>query len=85
MPAARSIRACPCDRASSSSPTRLPPGRARNEFKSFTSLLPGSVPCGEERDAIVYHCLDTDQPVAEQTAAEERALSKVLIPGAPHA
>ena len=42
-----------------SCPTRLPPGRARNEFKSFTSLLPGSVPCGEEQDAIVYHCLDT--------------------------
>ena len=68
-----------------SAPTRLPPGRARNEFKSFTSLLPGSVPCGEEQDAIVYHCLDTDQPVADQTAAEERALARVLIPGAPHA
>ena len=67
-----------------SCPTRLPPGRARNEFKSFTSLLPGSVPCGEEPDAIVYHCLDTSQPVAEQTAAEERALAKVLVPGAPH-
>jgi len=68
-----------------SSPTSLPPGRARNEFKSFTSLLPGSVPCGDEPDAIIYHCLDTSQPVAEQTAAEERALAKVLIPGAPHA
>ncbi len=65
-------------------PTALPPGRSRNEFKSLTSLLPGSVPCGEEPDAIIFHCLDTDQPVAAQIAAEERALAKVLVPGEPH-
>ena len=59
-----------------SCPTCLPPGRARNEFKSFTSLLPGSVPAGDEPDAIIYHCLDTSQPVAEQIAAEERALRR---------
>jgi hypothetical protein len=27
---------------------------------------------------LVYHCLDVDQPVVEQLAAEEAALSRVL-------
>lgn len=65
--------------------TRLPPGRARNEFASITSLMPGAVPAGEEAGAIVYHCLDIGQPVAEQNAVEERALARVLDAGEPHA
>lgn len=65
--------------------TGFPPGRARNEFASITSLLPGSVPVDEEPDAIVYHCLDTSQPVAEQTAAEEQALTRVLVAGERYA
>jgi multicomponent Na+:H+ antiporter subunit E len=68
-----------------SCPTQLPPGHARNEFTTITSLLPGSVPSGDEPGAIVYHCLDTAQPIAEQIAAEERALAGVLIAGEPHA
>lgn len=68
-----------------SCPTALPPGRARNEFTAITSLLPGSVPAGDEPAAIIYHCLDTGQAVAEQTAAEERALAKVLVAGERHA
>lgn len=67
-----------------SCPTSLPPGCARNEFASITSLMPGSVPAGDEPGAIVFHCLDTAQPVAEQIAAEERALAGVLVPGASH-
>ncbi len=62
-------------------PTALPLGRARNEFTSITSLLPGSLPVADEPDAIVYHCLDTAQPVAEQIAAEERALGRVFVSG----
>jgi len=65
--------------------TSLPPGRARNEFTAITSLLPGSVPAGDEGGAIIYHCLDTRQPVVEQTAAEERALAKIFVAGEPHA
>jgi multicomponent Na+:H+ antiporter subunit E len=67
------------------SPTQLPPGRARNEFASITSLMPGSVPADEEPGAIVYHCLDVTQPVAGQLAAEERALARVLVAGERHA
>ena len=62
-------------------PTALPPGRARNEFTSITSLLPGSLPVGDDAHAIVYHCLDTAQPVVEQIAAEERALGRVFVAG----
>ena len=59
----------------------FPRGVARNEFAAITSLLPGSVPAGEAGDAIVYHCLDMTQPIAEQIAEEERRLSAALISG----
>ena len=60
----------------------FPRGVARNEFAAITSLLPGSVPAGEEENAIVYHCLDVTQPIAEQIAEEERRLRGALISGA---
>src|SRR5215510_4406332 len=59
-------------------PVRFPPGTARNAFTTLTSLLPGTVPAGEEGSDLVYHCLDVDQPVVSQLAAEEAALSRAL-------
>jgi multicomponent Na+:H+ antiporter subunit E len=59
-------------------PVRFPPGTARNAFTTLTSLLPGTVPAGDERGQLVYHCLDTDQPVLSQLAAEEAALAGAL-------
>ncbi len=59
-------------------PVRLPPGPARNIFTMITSLLPGTVPAGDDGDAVLYHCLDTEQPVLAQLAAEEKVLSPVL-------
>jgi multicomponent Na+:H+ antiporter subunit E len=56
-------------------PVYFPPGAARNAFATLTSLLPGTVPAGEESGQLVYHCLDTDQPVSSQLAAEEAALA----------
>jgi multicomponent Na+:H+ antiporter subunit E len=64
--------------------TGLPRGQARNTFASITSLLPGTVPLADEEAGIVYHCLDTAQPVAEQLATEERAYAKALEPGKAH-
>jgi multicomponent Na+:H+ antiporter subunit E len=58
--------------------SRLAPGARRNAFTSYTSLLPGTVPCGDEEGEIVFHCLDVRQPVAEQLAEEERRLTQVL-------
>jgi multicomponent Na+:H+ antiporter subunit E len=59
-------------------PVRFRPGTARNVFTTLTSLLPGTVPTGEDNGHLVYHCLDVDQPVASQLAAEESALSRTF-------
>ena len=56
----------------------FPPGPARNAFTDLTSLLPGTVPAGEQDGALLYHCLDVDQPVAAQLAEEEASLRRVL-------
>jgi multicomponent Na+:H+ antiporter subunit E len=58
-------------------PVRFPPGPARNAFTTLTSLLPGTVPAGDENGQVV-HCLDVDQPVVSQLAADEAALSRAL-------
>lgn len=62
-------------------PLAFPPGLARNRFSSFTSLLPGTVPCGDRDGVLVYHCLDVTQPVVEQLWAEEKRLALVLVEG----
>jgi multicomponent Na+:H+ antiporter subunit E len=59
-------------------PVRFPPGSARNAFTTLTSLLPGTVPAGDKDGQLVYHCLDVDQPVVSQLAAEEAALSRAF-------
>lgn len=59
-------------------PVRLAPGLHRDTFAAITSLLPGTVPCGEEDGQIVYHCLDTRQPVLDQLKAEEALLATAL-------
>jgi multicomponent Na+:H+ antiporter subunit E len=37
------------------------------------------VPAGDEDGKLVYHCLDVDQPVMSQLAAEEAALARALV------
>jgi multicomponent Na+:H+ antiporter subunit E len=59
-------------------PVRFPPGPTRNTFTTLTSLLPGTVPAGYQDGQIVYHCLDVNQPVVSQLAAEEAALARAL-------
>jgi multicomponent Na+:H+ antiporter subunit E len=59
-------------------PVSIPLGTARNVFTALTSLLPGTVPAGDENGKLVYHCLDVDQPVVSQLTAEEAALSRAL-------
>jgi multicomponent Na+:H+ antiporter subunit E len=59
-------------------PTGLSPGMRRNVFTTLTSLLPGTVPTGEEDGQLVYHCLDVEQPVVTELAAEEAALVRAL-------
>ena len=58
---------------------RLPPGPARDAFCMLTSLLPGTVPSGTDANgALLVHCLDLDQPAAEQLVADEARLARAL-------
>jgi multicomponent Na+:H+ antiporter subunit E len=59
-------------------PVGFSAGPARNVFTAFTSLLPGTVPAGDDGGALVYHCLDVEQPVVAQLAAEEAVLRRAL-------
>ena len=59
-------------------PVGFPPGAARNVFTALTGLLPGTVPAGDDGGSLLYHCLDVEQPVVEQLAAEEAVLSRAL-------
>jgi multicomponent Na+:H+ antiporter subunit E len=65
-------------------PLAFPPGFARNTFATITSLVPGSMAAGEAEGEIVYHCLDTSAPVAEQIWKEERLLARALVAGRHH-
>ena len=56
----------------------FPPGPGRSAFGALTSLMPGTLPVGTDADdALVYHCLDLDQPVAAALAREEALLARV--------
>jgi multicomponent Na+:H+ antiporter subunit E len=60
-------------------PLRLPPGGARSAFCALSSLMPGTLPTGtDERGALLVHCLDVDQPVAANLAAEERLFIRAV-------
>jgi len=60
-------------------PVGLPPGPARNVFTSLMSLLPGTVPTGSaEGGGLLIHCLDVEQPVVAQLAAEEAQFVRAL-------
>jgi multicomponent Na+:H+ antiporter subunit E len=60
-------------------PVGLPPGPARNMFTSLMSLLPGTVPTGSaENGGLLIHCLDVQQPVKGQLAAEEALFARVI-------
>lgn len=57
----------------------LPGGVRRDGLLALGSLLPGSLPVAETAEGrIVLHCLDTDQPTAEQMLELERRLCRML-------
>ena len=65
-------------------PPSMPAGLARNTFTTITSLLPGTVPCGDDDGVLIYHCLDTTQPVVDQLRDEERRLAGAVVAGQRH-
>jgi multicomponent Na+:H+ antiporter subunit E len=74
----------PLDPGFVSYPLAFGRGLARNTFATITSLLPGSVSCDETDGVLVYHCLDTSQPVVEQLREEEHRLARALVAGNSH-
>ncbi|MDC8774295.1 Na+/H+ antiporter subunit E [Roseateles albus] len=65
-------------------PMSFAPGLARNTFASITSLMPGTLPVADCDGGLLYHCLDTDQPVVEQLCAEQRLLARAFVEGQAH-
>ena len=60
-------------------PCRLRSAGSRSAFCALSSLLPGTLPTGSnEEGALVVHCLDVDQPVAANLAAEEALFSRAI-------
>jgi multicomponent Na+:H+ antiporter subunit E len=65
---------------------RLPAGPARDAFTALSSLLPGTVPVRADEDGtVLYHCLDTRQPVAAQLARDEGVLAAAITTDRPPA
>jgi multicomponent Na+:H+ antiporter subunit E len=57
----------------------IPAGLRRDLFLGVASLMPGSLPIGEDAHGrIVLHCLDTGQPLAAQMADHEARLVRAL-------
>jgi multicomponent Na+:H+ antiporter subunit E len=64
--------------------TAFPEGTRRQAFTTYASLLPGTLPLGDGGEGgIAVHCLDQDQPVAAQLAAEEEKLRAAFSRGVP--
>jgi multicomponent Na+:H+ antiporter subunit E len=58
---------------------RLSPGLARDEFCALASLMPGTLPADTNADgSVLVHCLDVDQPAAEQLRVEEALFIRAL-------
>lgn len=57
---------------------KLPRGAQRNVYTAYTSLLPGTVPCGDTDEGVVYHCLDVGQPVEQELAREEQRIAALF-------
>lgn len=59
--------------------SRLQTDNARNAFCALSSLLPGTLPAGtDDEGAVRVHCLDVEQPVAANLAAEEALFSRMI-------
>ncbi len=63
-------------------PTSLQGGVCRNSFRVLTSLQPGTLPVSaQETGEIVFHCLDTRQPISQGLCATEALFSQLIRSG----
>ncbi len=60
----------------------LPAGTRRNAFLAVSSLMPGTLPAGMDREGrLIVHCLDSTMPVAKQMRSDEARLSGLWTEG----
>ncbi|MBZ9935531.1 Na+/H+ antiporter subunit E [Mesorhizobium sp. BR1-1-16] len=60
-------------------------GFARDLFTTISSMMPGTLPVGEDgKDGLVVHCLDIRQPVAVDMARDEARLRRIVTRSRPH-
>jgi multicomponent Na+:H+ antiporter subunit E len=58
---------------------RLLDGGARNTFCALSSLLPGTLPTGFNREgALMVHCLDVEQPVTTNLELNESIFMRAI-------
>jgi multicomponent Na+:H+ antiporter subunit E len=58
---------------------RLQSSSARNAYCALASLLPGTLPAGsDDEGAVLVHCLDVEQPVADTLTAEEALFGRMI-------
>lgn len=58
-------------------PLALPPGAARDSFRLYAGLAPGTLPSGLDADGrLIVHALDLDQPVARDISAAEALFAR---------
>lgn len=63
-------------------PTNLEGGVCRNSFRVLTSLQPGTLPVSaQETGEIVFHCLDTRQPISQELSSTEALFSQLIRSG----
>lgn len=59
--------------------SQLRSGPGWNAFCTLESLLPGTMPVGSARGGVLlFHCLDTDQPVVAQVTRDEELFRRAL-------
>ncbi|HWJ71740.1 MAG TPA: Na+/H+ antiporter subunit E [Kaistia sp.] len=60
-------------------------GFARDLFTTISSMMPGTLPVGEDgKDGLIVHCLDIRQPVAVDMARDEARLRRIMTRSRHH-
>lgn len=59
-------------------PLGLPPGPGRKAFTDMISLMPGTLPAGDDGEVLLVHCIDGGQEMAQVIAGQERAFGRAL-------
>ena len=60
-------------------PVRLPAGSARAILGALSSMIPGTLAVGSDKDgALIFHCLEPDQGVEDDLQRDETLLMRIV-------